>query len=137
MSADGVTSKLTDYNVRILGGFSIALRVLNPFRRPFDGIISSFNKRHDFLKAITDHADKREHHRDKEQKKLDDFMKSLNIVDPAPKHVLSQDTIRPDDNPGGWLLQRNEYKEWSTSYGLLWVNGKRECACDLTRLMAT
>jgi hypothetical protein len=135
-----MVSNLPDNIIRTLDGFLIALYVLNPFRRPFDAVISRFNQRHIFLKDTATHADRRERHREKDQKKLDKFLKSLNYVDVAPKHAASQEAIHHDENPGDWLLQSDQYKARSTvetsgPSGLLWVSGKRKLPCYASRFI--
>jgi hypothetical protein len=115
------------------GGFLIALRVLNPFKRPFDVVISSFERRRKVLKNQAIHADRRAQKFDQQQKQLDKFLKLLryNELDCGRQHAMSQGSIQGADDVGGWLLRRDEFQKWSSidrnaSPGLLWVHGKRE-----------
>lgn len=118
----------------------IAFYSLNPFKSSLDAIISCFDKRRVFLEEVAKHADRfrylqdqelrtRELEEEKQREKLNRFMKQLDYANCTTKHAQSQDAIHRNLDPGRWLLQRDDFREWSsggtdTPSGLLWAYGK-------------
>lgn len=111
------------------GPFGIALHVLNPFRDPFEDIVSGFHRRLENLKAEAGHANLLRDHKDRQQKQVEKLRKDWKCVDCSAKHATCKSTIQSGQDSGHWLLHSEEYQQWvnsDTSSGLLWVSGKRE-----------
>ena len=115
------------------GSFGIALHVLNPFRDPFEDIVSGFHRRLANLQAEANHANLLQDHEDKvkarQQKQVEKLRKFWKCVDCSAKYATCKSTIRSGQDSGHWLLHSEGYQQWAnsdTSSGLLWVSGKRE-----------
>ena len=79
----------------------------------------------------TSHLQEQELKIQKQREQLNSFMMDLGYADCTIKHNNCQGVIHHNLNSGSWLLQRDEFREWSSagngvSSGLLWVGGKRE-----------
>ena len=116
------------------GSFGIALHVLNPFRDPFEDIVSGFHRRLANLQAEAGHTNLLQDHEDKvkacQQKQVEKLRKFWKYVDCSARHATCKSTIQSGQDCGHWLLHSEEYQQWAnsdTSSGfLLWVSGKRE-----------
>ena len=72
------------------GPFGIALHVLNPFRDPFEDIVSGFHRRLENLRAEAGHANLLRNHKDRQQKQVEKLRKDWKCVDCSTKHAKVQ-----------------------------------------------